>query len=133
MAFRVKVRKPNKTHCSLVLPLKDVLLSLCTWARNRIGRENRRSLRRPLSFPRLPGAARDSLRSRSTFPLQALPRCHSAALHSVPNTLKPPPKTGLSHCSFTFSLTDALKIVLHFPHEVSCLFPTGFLHLLIGC
>lgn len=133
MAFRIKVRKPDKIHCSLVLPFKDVLLSLCRWARNRIGRENRSPPLWPLSVPRLPGAARDSLHSYSTFPLQALPRCHSAALHFVPNTLKPPPEIGLSNSSFTFSWTDALKIVLHFPHEALWLFPTGFLHLLIGC
>lgn len=131
MTFRIKVRKPSKIHCSLILPFKDVLLSLCRWARNRMGRESHSPLLWPLSFPHLPGAAQDSLHSYSTFPLQALP-CHSAALHFVPGTLKP--ETGLSNSSFTFSLTDALKIVLHFAHEVSCLFPTGFLHLLlIGC
>lgn len=40
MTFRIKVRKPSKIHCSLILPFKDVLLSLCRWARNRMGREN---------------------------------------------------------------------------------------------
>lgn len=106
MASWIKVRKPNKIHSSFILPFKDVLLSLCTWVRNKfVGGVFLHLLwpspllslavTEPLASclpPYLPTSVWGPplrLARFLAFPLHVVPYCHSVALHFLPSTLQP--------------------------------------------